>query len=276
MKRFISSSLFLVLLFTAACAPLDLRIPATGPEPTLVPTIFIPTRTPTPVVVANPTANATGTAAAVTTSIVAANATATALASTSPLAAVTATPIPTATQPALPTVEVTFPSNGVKVNPGQQVIIRAVITAPVGIERIELWADGALVQKVPNQDPSLTTLTAVLPYSTQAAGTHSLTILAYDVLNQVGAGGPYRVDVAAAPVPQSGFTNPGGEQTTIAAGENLTLNYWASSSIGISRAELWVDGRLAFSDTADGAARAVFQHVWSSDAVGDHTFFIRV
>src|SRR5438045_3935734 len=73
-----------------------------------------------------------------------------------------------------PSVKFVYPATGLQITQGQQLVVQSAATAAAGVDRIELWVDGALSSTVTNPRPGLNAMAAAQTWSTTAAGNHTL------------------------------------------------------------------------------------------------------
>ncbi len=229
-----------------------------------------PTSTPTP---APPTATATALPSAVPTL----TPTATPVATLT--AAPTATSMPTPMLAPAPVVSLLYPTAGLTVAAGQQIIIQATAAGAAGLAHTDIWVDGAVYVSIPNALPGGTSMTVAQPWTSSVPGTHTFTALAYDNLGRVSTSTTISIQVIN-PAPPSAWIaqpyTPNG-QIVFEAGQLIQLSYWGSAADGVSRLELWVDGQLAASNTNSGQSTTMnVQQTWSSTTIGEHTLFVRV
>lgn len=79
-----------------------------------------------------------------------------------------------------PTVTITSPANGSEVVLNSQVLISATASDSVGVQRVQLIANGQIVKTVSSEAPSGdTTMNAVLDYTPRTEGTINLQVIAY-------------------------------------------------------------------------------------------------
>jgi uncharacterized protein YraI len=79
-----------------------------------------------------------------------------------------------------PTVTITSPANGSEVVLNAQVLISATASDSVGVQRVQLIANGQIVKTVSSEAPSGdTTMNAVLDYTPRTEGTINLQVIAY-------------------------------------------------------------------------------------------------
>src|SRR5262245_6378186 len=102
----------------------------------------------------------------------------------------TPTPTPTPTAAVLPPVTVVpnpipgpsirlvYPAAGLQITQGQALVVQSTAAAAAGVNRIELWMDGALYATVTNPRPRLNAMAAAQTWSTTALGNHTLAVIA--------------------------------------------------------------------------------------------------
>lgn len=96
----------------------------------------------------------------------------------------------------IPTVTVLTPANGAQVALNVPVIVQASATANPGITRMELWADGALVNQQASPSPQgASPLLLNLTWTPTSPGSHILEVRAFNSANQLSA--PVQVTVNA-------------------------------------------------------------------------------
>jgi hypothetical protein len=140
-------------------------------------------------------------------------------------------PPPADTTP--PTTSITSPLDGATVS--GTVSVSAAASDNVGVAKVELWLDGSLKD----------TKTAA-PYNflwDAAAGSHTLSALAYDAAGNVGASVPVVVTVAAAAAPIVAITTPR-NGSTVPRKRTVTITATATDSVGVAKVEFYVDDSL--------------------------------
>jgi hypothetical protein len=162
---------------------------------------------------------------------------------------------------------------------GQQIAIQSIARAGAGIARVDLWVDGVLYSSVPNPNSGSYVMSPSQLWSPSMAGNHTLVVLAYDLLGRVSAPASVLVTAVGAPTPPMvWFSQPYAPtgRIVVQADDNVLLEYSATDSAGVTRMELWVDGQIYAADTNPGNTTTMqVQHNWSSQTVGDHTFYVR-
>ena len=88
-----------------------------------------------------------------------------------------------------PTVLVSNPTPGQTVTANQQLLITSISTDPDGIQRVELWADGALARVDVNPDVASPYVVAQ-PWQSDKAGSHVFIVKAFDAPGNEGVSQP--------------------------------------------------------------------------------------
>ena len=100
----------------------------------------------------------------------------------------------------VPAVSVSNPVPGEQVLPNRQILVTSQSSDPDGIQRVELWADGAMVRADIN--PSVGSPYVVAQgWQSDRAGSHVLVVKAYDARGDMGQSEPVTVTVGAVPEP---------------------------------------------------------------------------
>lgn len=144
-----------------------------------------------------------------------------------------------------PTVAITAPTDGASLSGAVTVAVTA--TDSGGVVRTELYVDGALYAS-----------DVAAPYeffldtSRLANGSHLLVARAVDSAGNVGTSPPISVTVSnAAPAPSADTTPPRVSITSVSQIRNrVRVTVSASDDVGVTRIELYVDGRLQATSTA--------------------------
>ncbi|HKY08080.1 MAG TPA: Ig-like domain-containing protein [Candidatus Binatia bacterium] len=157
-----------------------------------------------------------------------------------------------------PTVSITSPANGATVS--GTVNVTASASSSMGISKVEFYVDGAL-RSTDTVSPY------TFPWNTDGlSGTHTLTAKAYDTLGNQTTSTPKSVTIApaAVPAPTVSITSPA-NGATVSGTVNVTAS--ASSSVGITKVEFYVDGALRSTDTS-----SPYAYAWSTTGLsGSHT-----
>ena len=280
-------------LVATACVPFEERASAQIPSPQN--TAIIPntgaTEIPSATAVAATSAPAAPAAASATPTAkftatpVPSTATATATPTATPLSAAQAasTPIPIQTSaPALPPgpfIQLIYPASGGTVLSGQQIVVQSTASGAAGLAHVDLWVDGALYASTANPLPGGTTMAVAQPWTASASGSHTLAVVAYDLLGRASVTATTIVQVPSAAAPTAWFAQPYAPNNSVVVqvGDSVQLDYWGSAAAGVARLELWVDGNLVYSDASSTPSMMMeMQHTWSSDAIGEHSLVARV
>jgi len=181
--------------------------------------------------------------------------------------------------PAAPVVSLAYPPDGLSVPAGQAVIIQATASGSVGLAHMDILVDGTLYYSVINLQYGTTSMSISRSWTASTAGAHTITVLVYDNLRQVSPAATANIQVTS-PVTISAWIampNAPSGQVVYQAGDIIPLSYWGSAANGVSRLELWVDAQLVSSNTnASSSTTMNVQQNWSSNAIGQHTMFVRV
>ncbi|MBT1076187.1 Ig-like domain-containing protein, partial [Geobacter grbiciae] len=141
-----------------------------------------------------------------------------------------------------PTASITSPTNSSTVRGNASVAVAA--SDNVGVAKVELRINGA---------PFATATTAPYAFSwdttTTADGSYSLEAVAYDAAGNMGKSSAVSVKVSNTLdtiAPTVAITSPANGATV---GTSATITIAASDNVGVSRIELYIDGKLATSKT---------------------------
>ncbi len=278
-------------LVVTACVPLDALAPTEIPIPQN--TAIIPNmgakQVPAPAAVAvssTPATSVSAPASATPTPTPTATFTSTpvpptATATATPTAP--STPVPTQTTAAVlpsgPFIQIIYPASGGTVLAGQQIVVQSTASGAAGLAHVDLWVDGALYASTANPLPGGTTMAVAQPWSTSSAGSHTLAVVAYDVLGRASLTATAILQVPSAAAPTAWFAQPytSNNNVVLQVGDSVLLDYWGSAAAGVARLELWVDGNLVYSDSnSTSSMQMEVQHTWSSDTIGEHSLVARV
>jgi hypothetical protein len=192
-----------------------------------------------------------------------------------PVPTPTATERPSASNP--PTIQVLAPAAYSTFVTGQQVTVQSVAADSSGVGQIQLLVDNVLVQTTPGS-AGQQILQANQQWQATTPGSHVLTVIATDLSGNSSQPASVVVNVISNDNgPQVQIVEPSGT-VVIQAGQEQTIQSTATSGIGITRIELWVDGQFYTStDSGNAGGQSPFNvsQQWSSTAVGEHTFFVR-
>jgi hypothetical protein len=161
-----------------------------------------------------------------------------------------------------PTLTISSPSDGSVVS--GLVGINVSATDNTGVSRIELYLDGVLFAQS-------NSASATFSWDTlnSTDGTHSLEARAYDAANNVGSKF-ISVEVRNSPVedaiaPSVAITSPSNNSSL---GRTTKISISASDNVGISKVELFIDGKLFGTSTSESSS---FTWNTSKVAKGAHT-----
>jgi hypothetical protein len=153
-----------------------------------------------------------------------------------------------------PTVSIVSPASGATVS--GNVAVSAQASDNVGVTRVELYADGALIGTSTASPYAATWSTAAV-----ANGGHSLLAKAYDAAGNVGTSAAVSVTVSNSGPPDT--TPPTVSLTSPASGATLSgavsITASATDNVGVARVEFYVDGALLGTSTA-----APYSASWST------------
>lgn len=199
---------------------------------------------------------------------------------TAPARVVAAPPLPpTPTPPpapvSLPTIQIVSPGSGSTYALNQQVNVQSVAAASAGVSQIQLLVDNAVVQTTAG-GAGQQTLQANQQWTAATPGSHVLTVIAIDMLGNRSQPASISVNVALAVSPPQVVIEQPNQNIVVQAGQAVTIQSQATSSVGINRIELWADGQLYTTSTGN-AGQTVFDvsQIWSSTTLGEHTLFVR-
>jgi hypothetical protein len=102
--------------------------------------------------------------------------------------------------PTVPDVAVSSPSPGQQVVVNQQVVVTSQSVDPDGIQRVELWADGAIA-RVDVNPAAASPYGVAQTWQSDKVGTHVFIVKAYDARGNAGQSNPVVITVDAAPQP---------------------------------------------------------------------------
>ena len=180
---------------------------------------------------------------------------------------------------AMPTVQITSPVSGTKVAAGQSLTVQSAASSPLGITRIELWADGQVYATAENPISNTISMAASQAWTSATGGVHTLEVRAYDSRSRVGKAPAVVVNVTGSLArPMVWFVSPNlaGGRIMAQADQPVTLDYWATAGAGVARIELWGDGALVGSTADPNHPTSLHvRRVWSTHVQGDHTLFLR-
>jgi thermitase len=164
-----------------------------------------------------------------------------------------------------PSVTISSPSPNTTVS--GTVSVQGTVTASGGLNRVELWVDGAKVS-------STTSSSYSLPWDTTTASNtaHSLAVIAYD---NSGASGQSQESISVNnPVldttpPSVSVSTPAGNSTVSGA---VPVQGSATDNVSVSQIQLFVDGALAATTNS-----SPFSFTWdaTSAATGSHTLTVK-
>ena len=141
-----------------------------------------------------------------------------------------------------PTVTITSPANGSEVVLNSQVLISASATDPVGVQRVQLIANGQIVKTVSSEAPSGdTTMSAVLDYTPRSEGTINLQVIAYRgaiasqpaALSLVVRQSVQQVTATSAPVNNAPVINPNDPTCRVLTSTGLNLRSGPSTNYNV-------------------------------------------
>lgn len=162
-----------------------------------------------------------------------------------------------------PSIAISSPSNGQTLAGTVNVAVNG--TDNVGVTRVELWIDGVLHAQSASSG-------AVFAWDTTGVqdGGHVLEARAYDAMN-LSASTTIQVNVANSQVadliaPVTAITSPANGSRISGKSQKVTVS--ASDNVGVTKVELYIDGRLAGTSTS---APATFTWNTSRTAAGAHT-----
>jgi thermitase len=142
-----------------------------------------------------------------------------------------------------PTVYITSPAAGATVSGTQSVSIQA--SDNVGVTRVELFVDGALTATLTSAPYTYNWNTMSVPN-----GARTLTAKAYDQAGNVGNASPVSVTVSNAldtTAPTVAITSPANGARV---GRSVTVTVASSDNVGVTKVELFHNGKLAASSTS--------------------------
>jgi hypothetical protein len=169
-----------------------------------------------------------------------------------------------------PVVSVTSPANASSV--GGTTSVTASASDNVGVSRVDFYLNGALTASVNTS-----------PYgygwdtTTVANGTYTLSAKAYDAAGNVGQSSPVavtvsntaksQVSIAADMVPPTVSIASPANNSSLTSLKRVTINVNATDNVGVSKTELYLDGRLTSS-----APSGSVSYLWSLQkvAAGQH------
>ncbi len=249
-RRLLAASLFMVAL--SACEPI--AAPAPG---AVTPTRAASPASDTPALVAFPTA-------APETPL--------------PAAPITATLTAPRASAILPLVQLVSPVTTTQVSVSQPLSITVYAADDAGIARIELYDDNTLVRAENAPTPAPPVFSALIPWTPNDLGSHTLRVVAYDLTNRASA--PDEVTVSVTPDtrrPTAVILYPlGSPQVEI--GALLQIQAAAIDEVAVTQLDLLVDNQLFTSVTSPNASGLspypiVFQ--WLALTPGAHTLVVR-
>jgi hypothetical protein len=144
-----------------------------------------------------------------------------------------------------PSTSITTPANGQTVS--GTISVTATASDNVGVTKIEIYVDGALVASNTNA----TSLTYSWNTTAVANGSHTLQSKAYDAAGNIGSSATITVTVSnSAPdttPPTTSITAPA-NGATVSGTINVTAT--ASDNVGVTKMEIYIDGALKTSNTS--------------------------
>lgn len=161
-----------------------------------------------------------------------------------------------------PTVSITSPASSSTLK--GSVAVQVAAADNVGVAKVELRMNGALFA---------TSTTAPFSFSwdttTTPDGTYSLEATDYDAAGNTGTSGSVAVKIANAVdtiAPTAAITSPANGAKI---GDKTTISITASDNVGVSRIELYIDGKL----TASNTGATSLSYSWNSRkaAIGAHS-----
>jgi len=141
-----------------------------------------------------------------------------------------------------PAVTITSPANGSEVVLNSQVLISASATDPVGVQRVQLIANGQIIKTVSSEAPSGdTTMSAVLDYTPRSEGTINLQVIAYRgaiasepaALSLVVRQNVQQVTATSAPVNNAPVINPNDPTCRVLTSTGLNLRSGPSTNYNV-------------------------------------------
>ncbi len=169
-------------------------------------------------------------------------------------------PNPTQPDTTAPSVSITWPTAGASVS--GTVSVTAAATDNVGVTKVELYVDGALIAT-----DTASPYGAAWNTSGVAGGNHTAMAKAYDAAGNVGTSATVTFSVT-----QPDTTAPAVSITAPAAGSTVsgtvTVTASASDNVGVTKVEIYIDSALKVTDTA-----APYAYSWNTSgaAAGNHS-----
>jgi len=159
-----------------------------------------------------------------------------------------------------PSVSFSSPAGGATVS--GTVSLSANATDNVGVTSVSFYVDGSLVASDTSSPYSVSWNT-----SSVANGAHTLMVKAYDAANNMSSA-TMNVNVsniADTSAPSVSIVTPA---ATITVGNSLSVSVSATDNVGVTKVELWVDGKLMSTDSSNPWSFSMNTRKW---ARGTHT-----
>jgi len=149
-----------------------------------------------------------------------------------------------------PTISIVAPIGGATVSGALQ--IQGSATDNVGVTRVELWIDSKL-----DSTCSSVTYNCSWNAGSVAAGTHAVTVKAYDAAGNLGSASE---SLTVTALTAADTQNPAVQIVNPAAGSSVTgtvsITAVASDNVGVSQVSIYVDGVLKLTSTGTSATYA--------------------
>jgi hypothetical protein len=174
-----------------------------------------------------------------------------------------------------PTVSITLPLGATDAQAGVPVLIQGVATDEAAIARVDLIVDDQLYTYLaPNDSQTASPFAVAFMWTPSGQGTHTVFLRAHDNSGQTADSAKLFVNIVDTRPPS---VSASFERDTLAANGTLLVNALALSPSGLARIELWADNLIAQTVIAKAQGQTTLSTplVWSADAIGDHTLFVR-
>jgi outer membrane biosynthesis protein TonB len=176
-----------------------------------------------------------------------------------------------------PQVVIDSPASGMSVQAGQQVILHGTAIDEVGITKIELWADNAMFTYVPSAQPNgQSPMDVSISWRTNALGSHTLFMRAFDHLGQWSDSTPITIVVVDNSAPSISVQ---ANKDHVQIGDTVKVKTNAVDAKGITKIELWADGRIyniQASQNPNQQQTMSVEQKWKADYEGKHSLQVKV
>ena len=177
-----------------------------------------------------------------------------------------------------PIVQIASPVTNTQVSISQTSFVAIYAADDLGISRVELYDDSALIRTENAPSPATPNFSAMIPWTPAYIGFHSLRAIAYNTANRASAPDEVIIPVTTdTRKPSSVILFPvGSPQAEV--GSLVQIQAAAIDEVGVTQLELWVDNQLytyVASQNPNGQVPLTATFAWIPTTVGSHTLMLR-